>query len=92
MDLDGDMEINFKEFCNFMAPLFYRTYTRAEIKAAFRQFDKDKSGFITAREFQEVLNKMGRKSTFEEVNNMIKSIDRDGDGKISIEDFAQLLD
>ena len=74
-----------------MAPLFFRKYSNEEIKAAFRQFDKDHSGFITANEFQDVLRKMGRNFSTEDVGLMIKSIDRDGDGKISLNDFSLLL-
>jgi Ca2+-binding EF-hand superfamily protein len=35
---------------------------------------------------------MGREHTQAEIARMIKSIDRDGNGKISLEEFAELLD
>lgn len=35
---------------------------------------------------------MGRNYTDKEISRMIRSVDRDGNGMISIEEFAQLLD
>ena len=75
-----------------MGAQFYRQYSREEIEAAFNQFDRDRSGFITATELKEVLSKMGRNYSNEDINRMIKSIDKDGNGKISINEFAQLLE
>ena len=89
--IKGDGEISFKEFSNVMGDHFYRKYSPEEIRVAFNQFDKDKSGFITANELKDVLSKMGRNYSKEEIANMIKSVDQDGNGKISIEEFSRLL-
>ena len=74
-----------------MHDLYYKKCSPAEIRAVFNQFDKDRSGYITAAELKEVLSKMGRSYSKSEVENMIRTVDRDGNGKISIEEFAQLL-
>ena len=83
--------INFREFANFFAPLFYRAYSPEEIKDAFDKFDKDHSGYITANEFQDVLKRMGSNYSYEDVKNMIKAIVVDGGEKISLTDFTLLL-
>ncbi len=44
------------------------------------------------KELKNVLATMGREHTQAEIARMIKSIDRDGNGKISLDEFADLLD
>lgn len=61
-----------------MAAEFYRKYTRDEIRAAFSYFDKDNSGYISPDELRQVLYKMGRNYTKEEIEGMIRESDRDG--------------
>lgn len=91
MDVDGDGEISFNEFVRVMGPQFYRSYNENEIRAAFRHFDKDNSGFITRDELRQALNKMGRHYSAQDIEHMVRAVDRNGDGQISIEEFTQLL-
>ncbi len=48
MDVDGDGEVSFDEFVRVMGSRFYRQYTVQEVKAAFKHFDKNGDGFISA--------------------------------------------
>ncbi|CAF0786772.1 unnamed protein product [Brachionus calyciflorus] len=91
MDINNDGEISFSEFSRVMEAQFYRKYTHEEIRAAFDHFDKDKSGYISADELRMTLSKMGKTFRKDEVDKMIKSIDKDGDGRISINEFMDLL-
>ncbi len=38
------------------------------------------------------MEKMGNKFTEKEITRMIRSVDRDGNGLISIDEFSELLD
>jgi hypothetical protein len=46
-------------------------------------FDKDKDGFISAGELRYVMTNLGEKLTDEEVQEMIKEADLDGDGQVN---------
>lgn len=48
----------------------------------FRVFDKDGNGFITAQEFKHFMTTMGERFTEEEVDEIIKEVDRDGDEQV----------
>ena len=61
------------------------TDTEEEIKEAFRVFDKDGNGFISAAELRHVMTNLGEKLTDEEVNEMINEADTDGDGQVNYE-------
>lgn len=54
-----------------------------ELREAFRVFDKDGNGFISAAELRHVMTNLGEKLTDEEVDEMIKEADIDGDGQVN---------
>ena len=56
-----------------------------EIKEVFRVFDKDGNGFIIAAELRLVMSNLGEKRTDEEVDEMIRKADIDGDGQVNYE-------
>ncbi|EEC16524.1 calmodulin, putative [Ixodes scapularis] len=54
-------------------------------------FDRDGNGFITAAELRHVMTTLGEKLTDEEVDEMIREADVDGDGQINYEEFVALM-
>ena len=50
-----------------------------------RVFDKDGNGFISAAELRHVMTNLGEKLMDEEVDEMIREADIDGDGQINYE-------
>lgn len=56
-----------------------------ELKAAFKIFDADGNGSITVQELKQVLDNLGERLTEEEVGEMIKEADTDGDGTVNYE-------
>ena len=74
-----------------MGENFFRKNSEEELRAAFKKFDQDNSGYIQAKELQSIMTKMGRNVSKAEIDAMIKSLDASGDGKISFEEFVQLF-
>jgi len=54
----------------------------AEMKSAFAVFDHDNSGTISLDELRKVMKSFGEILTDEELDTMIKEVDKDGDGSI----------
>ncbi|CAJ1947730.1 unnamed protein product [Sphenostylis stenocarpa] len=91
VDADGNGTIDFPEFLNLMAKKMKDTDSEEELKEAFRVFDKDQNGFISAAELRHVMTNLGEKLTDEEVDEMIREADVDGDGQINYEEFVKVM-
>merc|ERR1739848_947902 len=87
VDADGNGTIDFPEFCTLMARKMKDTDSEEELKEAFRFFDKDGNGFISAAELRHIMTNLGEKLTDEEVDEMIREADIDGDGQVNYEEF-----
>ncbi|CAI9739520.1 calmodulin-A-like isoform X1 [Octopus vulgaris] len=83
----GNGTIDFEEFLQMMARKMKETDSEEELREAFRVFDKDGNGFISAAELRHVMTNLGEKLTDEEVDEMIREADLDGDGMVNYEDF-----
>ncbi|KAG6539173.1 hypothetical protein ZIOFF_004326 [Zingiber officinale] len=91
VDADGNGTIDFPEFLNLMARKMKDTDSEEELREAFRVFDKDQNGFISAAELRHVMTNLGEKLTDEEVDEMIREADVDGDGQINYDEFVKVM-
>lgn len=80
-----------KEFLTMMARKMKDTDSEEEIREAFKVFDRDNNGFISAAELRHVMTSIGEKLTDDEVDEMIREADQDGDGRIDYNEFVQLM-
>lgn len=91
VDTDNSGFIDYTEFV--VAATNQNNLTSQEkLQAAFKMFDKDDSGKISAEEIREVLcfgnsNQM----SVEAVNAIIKQVDENGDGEIEFEEFVAMM-
>merc|ERR1712100_993669 len=91
VDADGNGTIDFPEFLTMMARKMKDTDSEEEILEAFKVFDRDGYGFISAAELRHVMTNLGEKLTDEEVDEMIREADVDGDGQINYEEFVKMM-
>ncbi|KAF6361698.1 hypothetical protein mRhiFer1_009926 [Rhinolophus ferrumequinum] len=91
MDADGNGTIDFLEFLTMRARKMKDTDSEEEIREAFRVFDKNGNGSISAAESRHVMTNLGEKFTDEEVDEMIGEADLDGDGQVNYEEFVQMM-
>lgn len=54
-------------------------------KFNFRVFDKNNDGLISSNELRHVMTSLGERLSEEEVDDMIKEADLDGDGQVNYE-------
>ncbi|XP_073134384.1 uncharacterized protein [Henckelia pumila] len=83
VDTDGNGTIEFPEFVNLM-----EMDADDDLREAFNLFDKDKNGYISADELQQVI---GDALTDEEIVEIIQEADLDGDGQVNYEEFVKIM-
>ncbi|XP_037946792.1 calmodulin-like [Teleopsis dalmanni] len=92
VDVDNSGTIEFPEFLAMMARQMSRDVNSdQEIRDAFRVFDRNGDGFISAEELRYVMTNMGEKLTLEEANEMIREADLNGDGQIDYNEFVEMM-
>lgn len=91
VDTDGNGTIDFGEFLDLMAHKIKDLDSDEELREAFKVFDKDQNGYISAAELRHVMINLGEKLTEEEVELMIKEADTDGDGQVNYEEFVRMM-
>ena len=80
--MDNSGTIDFEEF---LAMVSQRVDYDEELRNAFYLFDKDGSGYISSSELKAAMNNFDENLTDEEIEEMIREADLDGDGEISFE-------
>ena len=61
------------------------------MRKAFDHFDADHDGYITSAELRKAMKKSKMLMTKAQISVMIKEADRDGDGKVSFEEFMTMM-
>ncbi|GAB4860980.1 hypothetical protein Ancab_036140 [Ancistrocladus abbreviatus] len=92
MDSDKDGFVNLEEFADFCGKQVDGDETGSgELKDAFDMYDQDKNGLISATELHLVLRRLGENCTVQDCTKMIQSVDSDGDGNVSFEEFKKMM-
>ncbi|KAH8062499.1 Ca2-binding protein [Aureococcus anophagefferens] len=77
VDADGNGTIDFPEFLTMMARKMKDTDSEEEILEAFK--------------LRHIMTNLGEKLTDEEVDEMLREADIDGDGQINYEEFVKMM-
>lgn len=91
VDADGNGVIDFSEFLQSTAQKTKNTIDEAELKEAFRIFDKDGTGGISSAELRAIMTGLGEKLTDAEVDEMIRETDTGRNGFIKLDHFLQVM-
>ncbi|MBN3320352.1 WDR92 protein, partial [Atractosteus spatula] len=92
-DTDGNGEVDFKEFIEGVSQFSVKGDKEQKLRFAFRIYDMDKDGFISNGELFQVLkmmvgNNLKDTQLQQIVDKTIINADKDGDGRISFEEFC----
>ena len=77
--------MDFPEFLALMSRKINSEETEEDLKEAFRVFDKQGNGFISASELRHVMANIGSKMMSAEIDEMIKAASESEDGMVDYE-------
>lgn len=89
VDIDHSNEIDFSEFVTATANR-NNLLSDDKLKKAFGYYDKDNSGSISVDEIKSVLG-VGQRISEEVWATIVKEVDTDGDGEVSLEEFKSMM-
>lgn len=91
-DLEKSGKIEFEEFIQIYKDLKPKNPNMDEIVKAFNFFDGDKNGYLDINEIKYLLCNRGEKLSEAEVEKFFKSLDKNNDGKITLDEFKRIAD
>lgn len=95
LDKDRNGKVCFDEFLTLMVTHQKSPEEqRRDLAKAFRMFDKNKDGHISATELMTIITGFGKgddKFSTKEAMEMISEVDKDKDGRININEFILLM-
>ncbi|CAF1675027.1 unnamed protein product [Didymodactylos carnosus] len=91
VDTNANGTIEFQEFLTKMTLTMKENISDDAIHEAYRVFDEDGNGYISAVELRRVMKNLGQNLTDKEINQMITEADLDGDGQLTYEEFAKIM-
>ena len=90
VDKDGNGKLDFPEFLTLVAQKGLGEMDDAEVRDAFRVFDREENGFISEAELKHILTDIGEKMSESECAEMMKEVQVKG-GQINYEEFIKLM-
>ncbi|KAK9740098.1 hypothetical protein RND81_03G010900 [Saponaria officinalis] len=88
-DLNNDGYIDFREFMDLHSN--GGGVRMMDIRNAFRAFDLDKDGKISAEDVHEMLKKLGERFSLGDCRRMVGAVDVNGDGFINMDEFITMM-
>ncbi|XP_063406466.1 neo-calmodulin-like [Mytilus trossulus] len=92
LDSDGNGYIDYQEFEDFAIKINMvkkDTLEDPDFRAAFDMLDRNKDGFIDQSELKYFMKQFGDKNAEDDSLETIIDADKDGDGKINYNEYAQ---
>ena len=87
-DINKDGKISYGEFLTIMN-MTTKELSKDTLQSIFNQFDVNKTGFIDAYDMKEMFEDTN--ITDKQIHDMLDEIDKNGDRKISFEEFYELM-
>jgi len=92
VDVDGNGEVDFEEFVLMLhARMQQKIDPKEELKDIFSILDRDSNGLVSRHELKYMWGQLGVPLTDNDVDELMRDIDLDKDGQMSLDDFMNYM-
>ncbi|KAK8918619.1 putative calcium-binding protein CML19 [Platanthera zijinensis] len=91
LDADGDGLLGFDDFVKFVENGEKNGQNEKEMREAFRMYEMDSQGYITAMSLKRMLSGLGFSRNIEICRGVISKFDMNCDGVLSFEEFKIMM-
>jgi len=93
IDADGNGEIDFDEFVTVMSRKVSTSYTPAQVKAAFKVFERDcPAGYVSMAALEQALTTYGsEKLSLSDAQELLAQVEPDENGMINYVEFVNMM-
>ncbi|KAH8407491.1 hypothetical protein KR222_002253, partial [Zaprionus bogoriensis] len=90
-NVSGNGFINYEEFVATVGRRLRGNVDDDELRDAFSVYDKENTGYVTSEQIRSVFIDLDVLLTEDEVEDIIRAYDQDGDSKLSYEEFVLMM-
>lgn len=91
IDIEGRGKVDFAEFLDLMTEQDVQESSKEELRKVFNLFDVDQIGFIELNNLKRIVKELGESLKEEEIVDLITKSDADGDGRVSFQEFYDIM-
>ena len=91
LDTDGNGTIDFDEWFSLMTKRVNDRDSRAQVNKVFALYDDERTGYISVKNLRRIADELGETVSEEELEELIKRADLDGDGLVSEDEFYTIM-
>ena len=91
LDVEGRNRVDFDEFLDMMTENVVEESSKEEVRKVFNLFDVDQTGFIELKNLKKIAKELGENLKEEDIIELITKSDADGDGKVSFQEFYDIM-
>ncbi|XP_017004332.1 uncharacterized protein [Drosophila takahashii] len=84
-------ELDLSQFMRMLAPRMALVDHDDTLGRTFNLIDRDHDGYVSGQDVRAIMLIMGEVVTDEEIKDICRAVDMDGDGRISLRDFISFM-
>ena len=91
LDVENKRKVDFDEFLALMTDHYIEEGSKKEAQKVFNLFDVDHTGFIELKNLKKIAKELGETLDDDDIIELITKTDKDGDGKVSFDEFYHVM-